>query len=85
MVERPTYTRQDTGSSPVLERKDASAVESESGLIPECIAQSGRPPPRKGDGGRLESHGGVILLCCPQGRRKMNAEGTNRKLEPPPV
>lgn len=65
--------------------KDASAIESESGLIPESIGQSGLPTPRKGDGGRLDSHGGVILLCCPQGRRKMNAEGTNRKLESPPV
>lgn len=78
MVEQPIDNRPVAGSMPALERKDASAVESESGLIPECIAQSGRPPPRKGNGGRLDSHGGVILLCCPQGRRKMNAEGTNR-------
>jgi hypothetical protein len=85
MVEQPIHSRPVAGSMPALERKDASAVESESGLIPECIAQSGRPPPRKGDGSRLDSHGGVILLCCPQGRRKMNAEGTDRKLEPPPV
>ena len=85
MVERRTCNSKVAGAIPASERKDASAIEAESGLIPECFAQSGRLLPCKGGGGRLESHGGVILLCCPQGRRKMNAERTNRKLESPPV
>src|SRR5215467_13127276 len=37
MVEQRPYKPQVAGSSPALERKDASAVESESGLIPECF------------------------------------------------
>ena len=37
MVERRFHKPQVAGSKPALERKDASAVESESGLIPECF------------------------------------------------
>lgn len=37
MVEQRSDTSQVAGSMPALERKDASAVESESGLIPECF------------------------------------------------
>jgi hypothetical protein len=37
MVEQRSHKSQVAGSSPALERKDASAVESESGLIPECF------------------------------------------------
>jgi hypothetical protein len=37
MVEQPIDNRPVAGSNPALERKDASAVESESGLIPECM------------------------------------------------
>lgn len=37
MVEQPIDNRPVAGSMPALERKDASAIESESGLIPECF------------------------------------------------
>src|SRR5215475_13152416 len=37
MVEQRPCKPQVAGSMPALERKDASAVESESGLIPECF------------------------------------------------
>src|SRR4051812_30561597 len=37
MVEQPINDRPVAGSIPALERKDASAIESESGLIPECF------------------------------------------------
>src|SRR4029077_5255348 len=37
MVERGSQKSQVAGSMPALKRKDASAVESESGLIPECF------------------------------------------------
>lgn len=37
MVEQRSEKSQVAGSMPALERKDASAVESESGLIPECF------------------------------------------------
>jgi hypothetical protein len=37
MVEQPIQDRPVAGSMPALECKDASAIESESGLIPECF------------------------------------------------
>ena len=42
MVEQPTYNRPVAGSIPALNRsKDVSAIEAESGLIPECLHNQG--------------------------------------------
>lgn len=85
MVERRTKNSKVAGSMPASERKDASAVEAENGLIPGCsgtIRASVVP-----QGGR-RSVGFARWGCslyCPQGRRKMNAERSGCKLESPPV
>ncbi len=85
MVEQPYDKRPVAGSSPVLERKDASAVEAESGLIPGCFGTIGASDVPQG---QMRSVGFARWGCslyCPQGRRKMNAERPNCKLDSPPV
>jgi|HubBroStandDraft_1064217.scaffolds.fasta_scaffold486436_1 hypothetical protein len=85
MVEQPIYNRPVAGSMPALERKDASAVETESGLIPACFGITGASDVPQGQTRSVGFARWDCSLCCPQGRQKMNAERPNCKLESPPV
>lgn len=85
MVEQPTHNRPVAGSSPALERKDASAVETENGLIPGRFGATRASDVPQGQTRSVGFARWDCSLCCPQGRRKMNAERSNCKLETPPV